>query len=510
MYKNRTYKIRCHIMVIVFFFLVNHLVFSQESILKKRITLEQKDISIKKALKQMEKQASCYFTYENSTLNNKKKVSFSFVEQTLEKCLDQLLNDSSLVYKVVSNHIIIRKKRIQREIETEKTDSIPNYIVLRGKLKDAEDGLELPFATISVYGTSLGVIANAQGEFVFKIPQKHYNNQLCFSHLGYENLFLSLSDIKDSINTIKLYRSFVPLQEVIIRKRDAKALIRSAIEKRKENYRTEPSYLIGFYRESVKKREDFMFFSEAVVKIYKTSYLTDLGDMAKILKSRKMEAISAEDTVIVKLKSGLKACFELDIAKNPINFLNQENFNDYEYNMSDIVSYNDRNAYAIEFKQKSYIHEALYQGKVYIDIEKLAFVGAEFEINKDNIKKTQSDFIARKKRRMKIRMNTIKYMVNYRLIDNTYYLNYVKGHLAMKVRKRKKLFPINFSTTFELAISQVDTMNVKKFKRKEAAKLTSIFFEEIQNYDEAFWEHYNFIKPDVPLQEAIKKLRRGY
>lgn len=509
MYKPQQHNLRYLMMGIVFFFFSYYNSYSQGSILKKRITLEENNISIKKAFKKIEKQASCYFTYENSTLNNQRKVTFSFIEQPLEKCLDQLLQDSTLVYKVVSNHIIIRKKRIKRKEDVERSDSIPNFIVLRGKLLDAEDGEELPFATISIFGTSIGVIANAQGEFIFKIPKELSNKQICFSHIGYENLLKTYSEINDSINTIKLYKSFVPIQEVIIRKRDAKSLIRSALEKRNENYRTEPAYLIGFYRESVKKRSEFMFFSEAVVKIYKTSYLSDFSDMVKVLKARKMEGVSAEDTVIVKLRSGLKACFALDIAKNPMHFLDEESFENYDYNMSDIVSFNNRNTYTIEFKQKSFINDALYEGKVYIDIENLAFVGAEFQINEDYIRKAQSDFIAKKKRKMKIKMNTIKYMVNYRLVNDIYYLNYVKGFLDMKVRKRKKLFPINFSTTFELAVSQVDTMNVKKFKRKEAARLSSIFFEEIHNYDEAFWEHYNFIKPDVPLQEAIKKLRRG-
>ncbi len=76
----------------------------------------------------------------------------------------------------------------------------------------------------------------------------------------------------------------------------------------------------------------------------------------------------------------------------------------------------------------------------------------------------------------------------------------------MKVRKRRKLFPVNFDTSFELAVSEVDTLNVERFKRKETENLHSVFFDDVHKYDESYWEHYNFIKPDIPLQEAIRKL----
>ncbi|NJO89366.1 MAG: hypothetical protein HC831_10700 [Chloroflexia bacterium] len=66
--------------------------------------------------------------------------------------------------------------------------------------------------------------------------------------------------------------------------------------------------------------------------------------------------------------------------------------------MSDIVSFNGRNVYVIDFKQKEIIKEALFQGKVYIDIEKLAFVGAEFSLNPDLIRKAQNQYISKKTR----------------------------------------------------------------------------------------------------------------
>ncbi len=508
MHINNLYlrKIQCLFLSIVFFFFTNSLLEAQQNLLQQKVNADFKKTTLRKALKQIEKQLSCYFTYESTTINNQKRINVNLRNIPLQRALVQMLNDSLLVFKVVDNHVIIRKKQNNKKIVEVTKDSIPEFRELRGKLVDADDGEVLPFATISIFGENFGAIANVQGEFIFKVPQKYYNSQICIAHLGYNNLCLPVSEFSDSNTTYKLSRNFVSLQEVIIRKRDARAIIRAALEKRRINYRTEPTYLTGFYRESVMRRNSYMFFSEAVVQLYKTSYLNDFSnDMIKVLKARKMKGLSIEDSVAVRLKSGLHACLELDIAKNPMNFLNEDNFSDYEYNMSDIVSFNGRNVYVIDFKQKKIIKEALFQGKIYIDIEKLAFVGVEFSLNPDLIRKAQNQYITKKNRGVKLRMLSVEYTVNYHLVNNTYFLNYIRGHLKMKVRRRKKVFSVMFDTSFELAVSEVDTVDVKRFKRKEAENPYTVFFNEVHEYDESFWEHYNFIKPDIPLQEAIKK-----
>lgn len=499
------FKIQCIFYIIVFFFSFPLQGFAQENLLSQKVTIDYKNTTIKDAFAELENKLSCYFTYESSTIDNQKQITLSLIDISLEKALNKILNDSSLVYKVVDNHVIIRKKYlVQNNHET--ADSVPKIIVLRGTVTDGTEGQSLPFASISLQGTGTGVIANAEGEFIFKLKPENMNQQICISHLGYKNLCIPVIEMYNSQKKYELERSFIPIQEVIIRKTDARTLIKSAMEKVPENYSLEPVYLTGFYRESVKRRDNFMFFSEAVIQIYKSSYKkTADADMVKVLKARKMENVSINDTVIVKLKSGLHDCLELDIVKNPLGFLNEENFHEYNFDMTDIVTLNDRNAYQIEFEQKEDVKEALFKGKIYIDMEKLAVVGAEFSLNPAYIKKAQNNYIARKKRGVKLRMTSIDYVVNYHLINDKFYINYVRGILKMKVRKRTKLFSTNFETLLELAVNEIDTVDVRRFKRKESENLNTVFFDSVHEYDENFWEQYNFIKPDEPLQEAIKK-----
>ncbi|NJO89365.1 MAG: hypothetical protein HC831_10695 [Chloroflexia bacterium] len=235
---------------------------AQQDLLQQRVNADFKNTTLKKAFKQIEKQLSCYFTYESTTINNQKKISINLKNIQLQRALAQMLNDSMLVFKVVDNHIIIRKRLSDNKLTEVAKDSIPEFKELQGKLIDADDGEVLPFATVSILGKSFGAIANAQGEFIFKVPKKYYDSEICIAHLGYNNLCLSVNKFSDSVGIYKLSRNFISLQEVIIRKRDARAIIRAALEKREVNYRIEPTYLTGFYRESVIRRNSYMFFQK--------------------------------------------------------------------------------------------------------------------------------------------------------------------------------------------------------------------------------------------------------
>ncbi len=505
--KTGNNKIRTIVLSIILILLCPFNNQAQDEILKREITTEFNNIKLNDAFRIIEKKLSIYFTFEGSLINTDKIIKHTFNSTPLENCLNLILNDSSLAYKVIDNHVIIRKRQILESGE-ETPVELPKVISVRGRIIDKISKEPLPYTSIFVSGYSYGVVSNNNGEFILKIPPSLKAAQLCITHLGYSNMCFSVSDLIDDYRTFRLERNYISIQEVLIRKTDAKNIIRNSIKNIKNNYSTDPVCLTGFYRESVKKSNKYMFFSEAVMQIYKSSYLrsTDM-DMLKILKSRKMQDLSMEDTVVVKLKSGLNATLELDLVKNPIAFLDEANFDSYWYNMTDIVRINERDAYQIEFGPKEFAEDAVFEGKIFIDIQNLAILSCEFLVNPKRMTQNQNQYIVKKKRGIKLKISTIAYNISYRQIGNKYYFNHVTGDLNMKVKKHGKLFSFNFDISFEMAVSEVDTLNVEKFSRKEAARLHTIFFDEISQYDEEFWGQYNFIKPDRPLQEAIEKIK---
>jgi len=469
--------------------------FAQDSILNYPISIELNNTTIPNALKHIEKKIDYYFTYDNKIINKEKKIDLSIKNKSLKECLYILLNNHDLKYQIIDNHIIITINKKEEKIEI-------TSIVL-----DKNTGKPLQFANVSLKKYNLGTITNDKGEFILKIPKKLINDELCVSYIGYKNFCANIEHL-DSKKIIYLEENIISLQEIIIKRNNPLQIIKTAINKIKYNYFIQPIYLKSFYREYVKKRKDYMFFLESVLQVYKPSYLSESTGQIKVLKTRKMQNISKLDTISLKLKSGLQSSLHLDIVKNKIDFIDNDYLKFYNYKIIDIVSYNDEIVYAIEFTPKNINSVVIYSGILYISVDDLVIIGANFKVNTKNLQKVKNRFIVKKNRKLKLKIIDANYIVSYNHSNNKYYINHILASLKLKVKKKKKIFYTNFETSFEMAIINIDTNSVKKFKRKEKTKLNTVFLDDFTEYDETFWGNYNYIKPNETWQDAIKKLKK--
>jgi len=480
----------------IILFSINTSSFAQDSILNHNVSFEINNTTIPAALKQIEKKINYYFTYDNKIINKEKIVNLSVKNKPLIKCLEILLNDNELQYQIIDNHIIITKNKIPQKLE------------IAAIILDKNTHKPLQFANVSLKNYNLGTITNDKGEFVLKIPRKFINNQLCISYIGYKNNYIDIKDI-GSKHIIYLEEKIISLQEIIIRRNNPLSIIKTAIKKIENNYFTQPIYLISFYREYVKKRKDYMFFLESILKVYKPSYLSESTGQIKVLKARKMQNISKLDTVSLKLKSGLQSSLYLDIVKTKIDFIDEKYFEFYNYKMLDIVSFNNKMVYEIGFSPKKDFDNVIYSGVLYVSINDLVIIGADFKISNNKLKKATNRFIVKKDRKYKLKITDASYRLSYKHSNNKYFINHALATLEMKVKKRRKLFSINFETSFEMAVINIDTVSVKKFNRKEKSKLNTVFLDDFTEYDKSFWENYNYIKPNEHWREAIKKFKNN-
>ena len=61
----------------------------------------------------------------------------------------------------------------------------------------------------------------------------------------------------------------------------------------------------------------------------------------------------------------------------------------------------------------------------------------------------------------------------------------------------------------EMAVTDIDTTNINKFKTSENTKLYDIFSDKVEDFKNTeFWGDYNIIKPDESIQTAINKLSK--
>lgn len=121
-----------------------------------------------------------------------------------------------------------------------------------GTVKNS-NGVVLPFASISIKGTSLGVNANQQASYVYSLPVGKY--VVVCQHIGYESAE-RIIDLKENteINFVLTERKLL-MKEVVIGtgENPAYAIIRSAIKKREEFNNQVKSFQCDLYAKDLIK-----------------------------------------------------------------------------------------------------------------------------------------------------------------------------------------------------------------------------------------------------------------
>ena len=509
MYFHKTCKPFVRFFTILLFFrllfLQSYSVNAQESVLSSPVSITL-NAPLYDALTTLGNKIGYYFSYNAEILDTRKIVKFKADKLPVKIILDQLLNDSTLSYRVIQNLIVIyRPVKTEMYIADSLSSKQITYLRLSGKVVEWRSANPVIYASIGLIGRNYGTITNEDGEFILKVPVKDINDTLGIMCMGYKTTKIPVLRLLGKKQIIELQTDLIPIQEVIIRKTDPELLIKNALEKISENYPDKPVMFTTFYRESVKKRNSYVMVSEAVLDIYKASYSKKFEpDQVKIIKARKSLDHRLADTVSVTLKAGLQTSLLLDIVKNPPDFLTVEDFPEYKYKMTDIVSNGNRSNYIISFEPRK--PDAIYEGKVYLDLKSLAFSGVEFNISNEILKHNADFLVLRKPRHFKVNTLKAEYMVNFREINGKYYINYLRSETEFRIRKKGKLFRSTYDVVSEMAVTGMDTVNVERFKPKETAKLRTAFTEQLGQYDETFWDQYNYIKPDESLTEALKRI----
>jgi hypothetical protein len=478
---------------------------SQVNILDSVFTFRTGTVKTGNALNMISRQTGYHFTYDSRLIDTERKIELSFSGIKLRVLLDSLFKSDSLRYSVINKYIIVYKYSSAPAISDAE---LPWEVkIISGIITDSETGEALPYATIGIISKGKGTVTNEDGEFGLKITRDCIDDSLRVSYLGYYNRKILVRQAIDNNFNIKMMREYISIPEIIIRNQAPQEILRRAYIAISDNYGKTPAGLTAFYREAVMKKSELQIYSEAILQIYKSSYFGALfGDQIKVVKSRKIENLDRKDTLTVRLKGGLNSSLMLDGAHNIFDFLLPENYSQYDYRMTDIVTVGDESAFVIEFIQKPGIDIPLYKGSIYINTYNFAIEHAEFEVNSAFIQKSKEDFISYQSKGYIMWPVSVKYIVSYRKINGRYFLNHVRGDLIFGAKQRKWLFNSTFNVFFELAITDINLTSVSRFDREELAPVHSVFSRTIKSYDPVFWGNLDFLKPEDNLLQELKNM----
>lgn len=141
-----------------------------------KVNLNVNNASLTDVFKEIEKQTEYRFFYNNTLLDNNKKVSVNKNQQKLSTILNELFKGSDITYKIVDKYIVLTTEEEVAAVKQDDRQTIKGVVV-------DEANEPIIGASIIVKGNStIGTISDMDGAFTLAVPS---GSTLAVSYIGY-------------------------------------------------------------------------------------------------------------------------------------------------------------------------------------------------------------------------------------------------------------------------------------------------------------------------------------
>ncbi len=394
------------------------------------------------------------------------------------------------------------------------TSNFAANITISGKITNSKTKQPIEFANISIKGTTIGTITNTDGEFEILIPGKFKNRQIFVSYVGYKTYSTPILQIANNFLNIELENIGITINEILVITDSPQELIRKALRKIPHNYSDQAIIYTSFFRETVKENEKAIEMVEAVLDIYKYSYAdTNLKEKEKIrlVKGRELESYEPAVFKNIVISGGVKAGATNDIIHYPGTFLQEKYFDSYEYQYKGSTEHNNRRVYVIAFDQKEEIKKSYYKGKIYIDVESLAFVKVEYAYSEKGIMYYRPSLVEQgimSLLGLNFEIKELSANINYNLVGDKWYLKNINVRGALSLSKESKNKFANYEYDLNLLVTNIKIENVKEFTKEELISSNKRIADQVKEYEKNYWDEYNTLKSSTRDKKAIKGILR--
>lgn len=384
--------------------------------------------------------------------------------------------------------------------------------VVSGVVIDRESRSKLSHVAVSVMGTNVGTVTNADGQFTLKLSDEELSGGLKFSCIGYTNYLLSAETIAAQGMNINVQMAPTSLQmgEVTIYGGTPRELVLQAIEKIPENYSDVEHLYTTFYRETVQKRRAHIAVSEAVMDLYKTHYAprSIYRDKVRLRKGRRLISHQASDTLAVKIVGGPSLSLVMDVVKNDEELLSFEQLEHYDLKLENPVMLDNRMQHVIRLIPRAKLTYALFKGMIYIDQERGSFSRVELELDMSNPPAASALLLHRKPAGLRFKPQGVSFLIGYRQQGDKCYLNYVRSEFRFKCDWKRRLFSSTYTAISEMVMVDREE-NPEIIRNSERFRADQIFYDEVEAYEDPdYWKDYNILEPTESLEHAVDRLRK--
>lgn len=407
---------------------------------------------------------------------------------------------------------------------------------VKGVIVDQE-GNSIPYAHILISGSSKGTFSNLEGAFSLSISSRYCDQNLQVSATGFELVNVSIASLSEKkMNKIKLKSFVTELDEVVIKPKDMREILKEALRKIPENYALEPAKVHGFYKNETKFNEKTSSYVEAALDIYLQGIQEkDQKNQLQLIKARSLkdESVvegfgSMEDSMDFEMPGMAHEILETSIVKDNGNlfgedeemtsrfvmFLNPETMDYYSFEFVKMTTYQGRSAMVINYKPRWKMDLGMFEGTIILDEDTKAFARIDYNVPKSFLK-----YIVPLRGIGKglligameifggvsfnFHINHIQGSESFQYVDQKWYPKYKGGDfsLFLKVKYPKEkiniVSDIDFKTDF--FITDIQTENIEEIPEEERLKREDSLIEKSDDYNDLFWETY----PMIPASEDI-------
>lgn len=161
-----------------------------QGVLDSSITLNYKEVTLKKAIANLGKKMSIKFAYSGNFVNLREEINVEATDIKVRELLDRLLKPRQITYSIQGDYIVLTQYKASPTGATSDLSaksanelSIDN-ITVTGKVTD-ETGTPLPGANVLEKGTTNGTTTDANGDFSLTV--KDEKSVLVISFIGYSS-----------------------------------------------------------------------------------------------------------------------------------------------------------------------------------------------------------------------------------------------------------------------------------------------------------------------------------
>lgn len=355
-----------------------------------------------------------------------------------------------------------------------------------GKIIDDATKLPIPYASIKDTKSKTYTFTNSDGAFKVTLAD-NYNDSLEISSVGYATLKVAANKMKQDTLVFQMRENRILLNDVNVTPKKAINILKEAVKVSSLSY---PDKLIlsGYYKEYVKTDSNITKYADGLLNYY-VERKNDKDKLPKILlqvlQSRtKSLPVKKEDDDKYNAYNSIIDVGDQVKYINPANIapLDSLQFDFYNYTYSEVYD-NGKSTYVVKFEPKPGEKNALFSGRVFIDVETSLIIRIVYGIASSAMPYVKTFNIFG----VKISLATNSMDVQYNIVP--YYLTYLNKIGAIKFLGKT----MNQTNTFksEFLATQIQLNNCVPFKSDIYTKRS--LYKHGTHYTTEFWNQPQFM-----------------